>query len=68
MGWIANVFVFVSVWRLAHRDRWAFLYGVVGSGLWALKAVMVCQWDLLAVNLLLGCLHLRGWYMWRERL
>lgn len=67
MGWVANLLVIICVWRVAHRERWAFLCGVIGSCIWAFKAGAACQWDLLALNVVLGVLQLKGWCMWRER-
>lgn len=66
IGWIANIFLILSVWRLAYKERWAFLFGVIGSALWAIKAVIISQWDLLSIQLILCSFQFYAWIKWGE--
>lgn len=64
LGWVANAILILGAWRIAHKERWALLCGVVGSGLWAVKAVLTSQWDLLSIEIILGSLQLHAWHKW----
>ena len=64
MGWIAAVLIVVAAWRIAHKDRWAFLVGIAGGFLWIAKGVTTGQWDLVVLNTILCLLQLNSWIKW----
>lgn len=64
LGWVANLLLIICSWRLAHKDRWALLFGAAGGFLWAIKAIATHQLDLLSIEIILASLQLHAWYKW----
>lgn len=65
MGWLANGLLIVCA-ACVHRYRWALLCGAAGGYLWAFKAYEAQWWDLLAIEILLSSLQIRGYILWRR--
>jgi hypothetical protein len=64
IGWVANILLIACAWGLGHRYRWALLCGSMGGFLWAIKAIMTFQWDLLFIEVVLSSLQLWAWVKW----
>jgi hypothetical protein len=64
IGWVANVLLIICAWGVGHRYRWALLCGALGGYLWAIKAILTFQWDLLFIEIVLSSLQVWAWVKW----
>lgn len=63
LGWLANGLLVVCA-AFVHKHRWALLFGVAGGVCWGIKAYQAQWWDLLAIEILLSSLQIRGYILW----
>ena len=63
MGWIGNIFIFLSAWLIGRKDRRAFLATVVGDGIWTWYAYQLDMDDLAVVSFVFAVMA--GWNFWR---
>lgn len=66
MGWLANLLLIYSWWKVGDRKPHAILVGVGGSVLWAIQAYTLSLWDLVTIEIVLGIIQLRSWLKWRN--
>lgn len=67
IGWIANLLLVYSWWRIGYKELHAILVGVVGSLLWAVKAWYFEMYDLLTIEIVLGLIQLGSWWRWKTK-
>ena len=65
IGWTANSLLIICA-AFVHRYRWALLCGAMGGALWAVKAIRAEWWDLLAIEIILSTLQIRGFLKWKR--
>lgn len=65
IGWLANGLLIVCA-ATVHKHRWSLLVGAAGGFLWATKAYAAGWWDLLAIEIVLSLLQIRGYIKWRR--
>jgi hypothetical protein len=49
-----------------HKYRWALLFGVAGGILWTIKAVQLGLMDLVAIEVIIVVLQIRGYFAWKR--
>lgn len=65
IGWLANALLILCA-ATVHRHRWALLAGAAGGLLWGVKAWQAGWWDLLAIEIVLSSLQIRGFVLWKR--
>lgn len=66
IGWIANLLIILSWWRLAYKERYALLFGIIGSILWGVKAFLIQEMDLVILEIVLAALGIHAWRKWGQ--
>lgn len=68
LGWIANIILIYSWWTLGYQKRHALICGAAGSLVWFAIGVQKEMWDLCFIELVLACLGVRAWMLWRKNI
>lgn len=65
LGWVANVFVLIGMWRLGTKARGAFLWTVAGEALWVIYGFYLGMLDIALICILFGLMAAINWWRWR---
>lgn len=63
-GWLANIILIVGALLIGEKNRKAFLFVIVGEGLWIFRSVELKAWDMLACCLVFLFLAIRNYFKW----
>ena len=67
LGWIGNAMLFVAVWQLGNKRRWAFLLTFAGDMVWLVASLRSEseEWAAMVFScVVFGALALRNWWVW----
>ena len=65
IGWAAVALTCLSLWRLGNKRRDGFMFGVCGNLAWIVFAAPEPMWSIIAVNVIIMALNVRGHLKWR---
>lgn len=64
LGWIANVFILISMWELGRKKRSAFIWAIVGDSLWVAAGLMRGSWDVASICIVFTLMAGFNWWRW----
>lgn len=68
MDWIATLFTLLAMIQLARRDRWGFIWGMVGNVIWCWWAITESQiLSVAVINAIFWAVNLYGFWNWLDR-
>ena len=66
IGWFANVFIVIGLWRIGYKDRSAFLWTIVGEVIWTGYAAYIGMHSLSFICAVFAALAVRNYRKWGE--
>ena len=64
MTWLANVFVLIGLWMAGNKNRYAFLFTIIGEAIWTIMSALRSQWDLAVICFIFTVLACVNWWKW----
>jgi hypothetical protein len=64
MGWIANIFICIGLWKQGGKVWYAYLFTIVGEAIWAVISILKGQYDLAFICAVFAVLAIRNCYKW----
>ena len=64
IGWAANVFIIIGIILLGYQLRSGFIFGVIGSLVWAARGFETNQYDLVSIEILIAAIQTFSYYNW----
>lgn len=66
LGWIANIFLILSLWLAGSHWRYAFALTAIGEALWVIKVWRMTErhWDMLFICVSFTVLAIRNLILW----
>jgi hypothetical protein len=63
-GWFGNAFILTGISAVAYKKRWGFILGIIGNLLWAIRGLSTCQYDLIAIQVIIVLLQGFSYWNW----
>lgn len=64
IGWVGNICFFLGAILTAKKNKWLFLWQILGNVFYALQAGLMHNFSLLFLSIVLIGINIWGWYNW----
>jgi hypothetical protein len=64
IGWLGNAFIIAGISAVAYKKRWGFILGIIGNSLWTIRGLSTCQYDLIAIEVVIVVLQAFSYWNW----
>lgn len=64
MDWVALVFTALQLYLLGQKNKWGFLFGLLGAAAWIYVNISLSIWGGVISNVIIVVILIHGWWSW----
>ncbi len=66
MGWVANIFICIGLWKQGSKIATAYVFTIIGEAIWCIYSLYSKQYDLAFICVIFCVLAARNLWKWRN--
>jgi len=66
MTWIANIFLIIGLFLIGNKNKYSFIFTIIGESIWTIVALCTHQYDLAFICAIFTILAIRNFRRWNN--